>query len=121
MICFRSAILFAFLIVGCSSSPTGPAPLSIPTAIQLEGRTWTKADLSAKNRKALDRYFRQHPELRDHPNLSGELVLYTDGHGARRFYWILPARGGHSWMLLEQDQRFRFAGKIQEGTGHPFQ
>lgn len=115
----RVALLVSLLVIGCSSDSSEKPQLSCPHEISIEGINWKKVTLSDKNKRDLNRYFRQHPELRDHPILEGVLMLYSDGQGTLRFYWIQPAKGGHSWLFLEQDRQSRFV-RAHEGSGEPF-
>lgn len=109
--------LCIMLIGGCSSQNGEQPEVSIPQEIQSDGRIWKKSELTDRNKRDLNRYFHQHPELCDHLGLDGVMALYSAGE-TKRFYWILASRGGHTWMYLEQ-RLSRFT-QMKEGTGEPF-
>lgn len=67
----------------------------------------------------LNRHFAENPALADNPLLEGQLALYVDERGHRRFYWVYPVGEQLQWWYLEFDRQGRFVSQ-HEGVGAPF-
>ena len=116
----RATCLLLVALAGCSDAGNSDdQPIAAPQTISIDGVDWTQAEtISQKDNQVLNVYFRANPAMTDNPNLEGELTLFTNPKGDRRFYWLATTQGQTTWFCVEQAGRRL---RDFDGVGDPFQ
>jgi len=114
-IALLTAVWMLSACTGCSDHNELKSPPAIPQVLESDDRQWAReGEVASDDSAVLDAYFRKHMAEIDNPIFEEPAVAYSDGNGARRYYWFTMTASGTSWLFLEFDRRGRFH---QSGEG----